>query len=350
MTAARSSSRSSRSDPDARVGGRAAGPDRRAGPLRAVELPDPEPGPGEVRVRVRACGVCRTDLHLAEGDLRAAAAAHRAGPRDRRRGRRARRRAPTGSRSATGSGSPGCAARAGGAAGAVAAGRTSARTRCSPAGTPTAATPSWPWCPRRSPTGCRTRWTTSTAAPLLCAGIVGYRALRRAELPPGGRLGIYGFGASAHVVAQVAIAQGAVVHVLTRSAEARRLALELGAASAGPRRRGAAGAAGLRGAVRAGRRAGPGGAARAGPGRHARRRGHPPDATCRALNYADELFREKQLRSVTANTRADGEEFLRLAAALRVRPTVAAAPARRGRPGAGRPRRGPDHRRGRPGP
>src|SRR4029079_6494210 len=72
------------------------------------------------------------------------------------------------------------------------------------------------------------------AAPLLCAGIVGYRALRRAELPPGGRLGIYGFGASAHLVAQVPIAQGATVHVLTRAAEARRLALDLGAASAGP--------------------------------------------------------------------------------------------------------------------
>ena len=72
------------------------------------------------------------------------------------------------------------------------------------------------------------------AAPLLCAGIVGYRALQRAELPPGGRLGIYGFGASAHVVAQVALAQGATVHVLTRSAKARELALELGAASAGP--------------------------------------------------------------------------------------------------------------------
>src|SRR5690606_2413265 len=56
-----------------------------------------------------------------------------------------------------------------------------------------------------------------TAAPLLCAGIVGYRALVRAEVPPGGRLGIYGFGASAHVVAQVAIAQGATVHVVTRS-------------------------------------------------------------------------------------------------------------------------------------
>src|SRR5919199_1154505 len=71
------------------------------------------------------------------------------------------------------------------------------------------------------------------AAPLLCAGIIGYRALSRAELPPGGRLGIYGFGGSAHLAAQVALAAGATVHVLTRSAEARRLALELGVASAG---------------------------------------------------------------------------------------------------------------------
>ena len=73
-----------------------------------------------------------------------------------------------------------------------------------------------------------------SAAPLLCAGIIGYRALRRAALPPGGRLGIYGFGASAHLAAQVALAEGATVHVLTRSADARRHALDLGAASAGP--------------------------------------------------------------------------------------------------------------------
>ena len=70
-------------------------------------------------------------------------------------------------------------------------------------------------------------------APLLCAGIIGYRALRRALLPPGGRLGIYGFGGSAHITAQVALHEGATVHVLTRGAEARRLALELGCASAG---------------------------------------------------------------------------------------------------------------------
>jgi len=57
-------------------------------------------------------------------------------------------------------------------------------------------------------------------APLLCAGIIGYRALLRADLPDGGRLGIYGFGASAHLAAQVALAQGATVHVLTRSPRA----------------------------------------------------------------------------------------------------------------------------------
>src|SRR5205807_2752384 len=70
------------------------------------------------------------------------------------------------------------------------------------------------------------------AAPLLCAGIIGYRALRRANLPPGGRLGIYGFGASAHLAAQVAMFEGATVHVMTRSVDGQRLALELGVASA----------------------------------------------------------------------------------------------------------------------
>src|SRR6185369_14668787 len=71
-------------------------------------------------------------------------------------------------------------------------------------------------------------------APLLCAGIIGYRALRRSDLPPGGRLGVYGFGASAHLAAQIALHEGAVVHVFTRSAAAQQLALDLGAASAAP--------------------------------------------------------------------------------------------------------------------
>jgi propanol-preferring alcohol dehydrogenase len=161
----------------------------------------------------------------------------------------------------------------------------------------------------------------AVAAPLLCAGIVGYRALVRAELPPGGRLGIYGFGASAHVVAQVAIAQGAAVHVVTRSAEAQALARELGAASAGAPPEPLDSAilfAPVGDLVPVALRALDQGGTLAVAGIHL--------TDIPRLVYADELFREKQLRSVTANTRADGEEFLRLAAALRVRPTVSPRP------------------------
>ena len=162
-----------------------------------------------------------------------------------------------------------------------------------------------------------------TVAPLLCAGIVGYRALRRADLPPAGRLGIYGFGASAHVVAQVAIGQGATVHVVTRSREAQALGLELGAASAGsgppPEPLDSAVLfAPVGELVPVALRALDQGGTLAIAGIHL--------TDVPRLVYADELFREKQVRSVTANTRADGEEFLRLAAALRVLPTVAPRP------------------------
>src|SRR3954467_7056086 len=294
------------------------------GPLRAVERDVPEPGPAEVRVRVRACGVCRTDLHLAEGDL-----------------------APRRPATVPGHEVVGIVDAVGTAAARFAAGDrigvawlrgTCGRCR---------------WCrtgrENLCPDAVFTGWDADggyaeyavvpeafafrlpealddvEAAPLLCAGIVGYRALTRAELPPGGRLGIYGFGASAHVVAQVAIAQGVTVHVLTRSPEARALALELGAASAG-----AADAAPpepLDSAVLfapAGElvpvamRALDQGGTLAVAGIHL--------SDVPRLDYAAELFREKQLRSVTANTRADGEEFLRLAAALAVRPTVVPRP------------------------
>ena len=202
-------------------------------PLRAVERADPEPGPGEVRVRVRACGVCRTDLHLAEGDLPP------------------RRPATVPGHEIVGTVDPRGAEATrfdlGDRIGIAWLRDTCGRCRWCRTGRENL-------CPAARFTG----WDADGgyaehavvpeayayrlppalddvhAAPLLCAGIVGYRALRRADLPPAGRLGIYGFGASAHVVAQVAIAQGAAVHVLTRSATARELALDLGAASAGP--------------------------------------------------------------------------------------------------------------------
>ncbi|WP_134772820.1 zinc-dependent alcohol dehydrogenase family protein [Ornithinimicrobium flavum] len=293
-------------------------------PLRLVDLPDQQSGPGEVRVRVEACGVCRTDLHLAEGDL------------EPRRPHTVPGHEVVGRVDAVG---PGCRRLSPGDRVGVAWLRgTCGRCR---------------WCRSGRENLCAdatfTGWdadggfaeltvvdetfayripealSAEKAAPLLCSGIVGYRALRRADLPPGGRLGLYGFGASAHLVAQIAVRQGAVVHVMTRSPRARRLALDLGATSA-------AGAADpppepLDAAIlfapvgdlvppmmRALDRGGVGVVA----GIHLT--DVPP------LGYERELFYEKQLRSVTANTRADGEELLRLATTLGLDPTITARP------------------------
>jgi propanol-preferring alcohol dehydrogenase len=289
-----------------------------------VERDQPEPGRLEVLVRVEVCGICRTDLHLADGDLPA----------------RAELRIP-------GHEVVGIVDAVGEQATRFAVGDRVGiawlRGTCGVCGA----------CRRGRENLCRaatfTGWDAdggyadyavvpeayayrmpegvgdTEAAPLLCAGIVGYRALKRAELPPGGRLGIYGFGASAHIVAQVAIAQGATVHVLTRSAQARKLALELGAASAGSSDSpppepldSAVLFAPAGGLVPVAMRALDQGGTLAVAGIYL--------SDIPQLGYAEELFREKQLRSVTANTRADGEEFLRLAVALGVRPTVTAHP------------------------
>ncbi len=160
------------------------------------------------------------------------------------------------------------------------------------------------------------------AAPLLCAGIIGYRSLKRAALLPGGRLGIYGFGASAHLAAQVAVSQGATVQVLTRSPDAQRLATEVGASSVGgafdepPEPLAAAilfAPVGDLVPVALDR-----GGTLAIAGIHLS--DVPP------LVYADHLFHERQVRSVTANTRADGEEFLSLATHIGITPTTTSYP------------------------
>jgi propanol-preferring alcohol dehydrogenase len=159
------------------------------------------------------------------------------------------------------------------------------------------------------------------AAPLLCAGIIGYRSLLRASLPPGGRLAIYGFGASAHLAAQVALAQGATVHVLTRSEDARELALSIGVHSAGPadgRPPEPVDAAIL--FAPAGELVPVALSALDRGGTLALAGIHLTDVP--PLNYQEHLFMERQVRSVTANTRADGEEFLELAARLRIEVTT----------------------------
>jgi len=156
------------------------------------------------------------------------------------------------------------------------------------------------------------------AAPLLCAGIIGYRALRRARLPAGGRLGIYGFGGSAHIAAQVALYEGATVHVMTRGDRARALALELGVSSVqdaydGPPERldaailfapvGELVPTALEALDRGGRLSIAG--------------IHLTDVP--ELDYQRHLFQEREIASVTANTRADAREFLELAARIPVR-------------------------------
>jgi propanol-preferring alcohol dehydrogenase len=162
------------------------------------------------------------------------------------------------------------------------------------------------------------------AAPLLCAGIIGYRALRRSSLPQGGRLGIYGFGGSAHLTAQVALFEGATVHVMTRSVPAQRLALDLGCASA-------QGAdddppepldsailfAPVGTLVRPALRALDPGGTLAIAGIHL--------SEIPSIDY-EWLFQERQIRSVTANTRKDGEEFLEIAARIPIRATTTAYP------------------------
>jgi propanol-preferring alcohol dehydrogenase len=162
-------------------------------------------------------------------------------------------------------------------------------------------------------------------APLLCAGIIGYRSLRRAELPQGGRLGIYGFGASAHLAAQVALAEGARVHVLTRALEAQRLALELGASSAGgaydlpPEPLDAAVLfAPVGDLVPTALAALDRGGTLAIAGIHL--------SDIPSLNYEAHLFEERSLRSVTANTRYDGREFLETAARIGIQVTTTPYP------------------------
>jgi propanol-preferring alcohol dehydrogenase len=290
------------------------------GPLELTDRAVPVPGRGEVRVRVSVCGVCRTDLHLAEGDL-----------------------APKRPLVVPGHEIVGLVDAVGEGASRFSAGdrigvpwlaRTCGACRYCLAGKENLCTAllftGWDHdggyaeyavvaedYAYRLPTG----FADETAAPLLCAGIIGYRALRQAQLPAGGRLGIYGFGASAHLTAQVAMYQGATVHVLTRAPEARRLALELGVSSAGdafdapPEPLDAAILFAPVGTL-------------VPPILEALDRGgtlaiagiHLSDVP--SLNYQTHLFQERTLRSVTANTRRDGEEFLEIAAGIPIKVTT----------------------------
>ncbi|MPZ59774.1 MAG: zinc-binding alcohol dehydrogenase family protein [Propionibacteriales bacterium] len=291
-------------------------------PLSLDERPVPAPGPGEVLVRVRVCGVCRTDLHVAEGDLE---------PR--------RPGVVPGHEVVGDVVEPGPGVRrfeAGDRVGIAWLRHTCGECRWCRSGAENL-------CPDSRYTG----WTDDggyaeyavvpaaygyelpkeypddEVAPLLCAGIIGYRALRRSALPPGGRLGVYGFGGSAHITSQIAVAEGAELHVLTRGESARELAWELGATSVGgPDDRppvpldsaivfapaGELVPVALEALDRGGT------LALAGI--------HMTDIP--TLDYRRHLFLERSVHSVTSNTRQDGEELLQLAG--RIRPRISTVP------------------------
>jgi len=290
-------------------------------PLEYIDTVVAEPGDDEVVVAVTACGVCRTDLHVTEGDL----PVHR----------------PhvipghevVGEVIGLGSG-VGPQIAIGDRVGVAWLRDTCGRCRFCVRGAENL-------CPKSRYTGwdadggyaefltapadyvhtLPSGYSDAELAPLLCAGIIGYRSLLRAQIPPGGRLGIYGFGGSAHITAQVAIAQGAEVHVMTRGRQARELALALGAASA----QGAANQppVPLDSAILF---------APVGelvlPALESLDRGgtltiagiHLSDVP--SLNYQRHLFQERQIRSVSSNTRADAREFLAFAAQHRIEVTA----------------------------
>lgn len=280
-------------------------------------MPVPTPAPDELLVRVRVCGVCRTDLHVVEGDL----PVHRPGvvPGHEVVGEVVDWGGEVGPGFGLGDRiGIGWLRQTCGACRYCLAGRENLCPGSRYTGwdvdggyaeyavVPAAFA-------HRLPDG----YLDEELAPLLCAGIIGYRALACAELPEGGRLGIYGFGGSAHLAAQVALARGAEVHVMTRGARARSLALDLGASSA----QGAADpppvpldSAILFAPV----------GTLVPPALEALDRGgtlavagiHLSDIP--KLNYQRHLFEERRLRSVTANTRADAREFLGFAGAHRL--------------------------------
>jgi alcohol dehydrogenase, propanol-preferring len=288
-------------------------------PLKFGEFPRPEPGDGELLVQVHYCGVCRTDLHVIEGEL-----------------------PPKRSPLIPGHQIVGEVTRCGANAMRFAAGaRVGIAWLNKTDGT-------CEYCRRGKENLCDAPQFTGYSvnggyaeyvavpenfvyplpggfpeeqlAPLLCAGIIGYRCLRMSGVQPGEKLGFYGFGAAAHVAIQVARHWGIEVYASTRDARHQRLARELGALWAGgsldplPAKLDAAIVFAPAGeivpaalqALRKGGRLILGGI-------------HM--SAIPSFSY-DLLYQERQIRSVANNTRLDGEEFLRLAAEIPIRTHV----------------------------
>ena len=289
-----------------------------ASPLVLEHVPLPEPAPDEVRVKVIVCGVCRTDLHIVEEDLpaikRPIIPGHETVGMVDRVGRNVR------------------ALKEGDRVGIAWLQRTCRQCEFCRSGrenlcsTPTftgyhvdGGYAEYATVPEHFAYPIPTVFTDEEAAPLLCAGIIGYRALRLSGIQPGQRLGMYGFGASAHITIQVARHWGCSVFVCSLKEEHQALARELGAAWVGgatdmppERLHGAIIFAPAGDIVLPALRALDKGGTLACAGIHM--------SPIPSIDYDHELFGERTLRSVTANTKQDGIDLLREAAEIPIRP------------------------------
>lgn len=287
-------------------------------PLRLVDWPVPEPGPGQIRLKVRCCALCRTDLHVIEGDLPQSRLPIVPGHQ------------VVGIVDALGLG---CRRLTVGQRIGVAWLRhTCGHCRWCTSGRENL-------CDQARFTGYHEHggyaeytlvdeafaylipdgFSDFDAAPLLCAGIIGYRALERCDLPPGGRLALYGFGSSAHVVLQLAQHRGAEVYVATRGEKHRQLARQMGAAWVGsqPEELPVKVDSAILFAP-AGELVPPALAALDKGGTLALAGIHM--SSIPEIQYDRCLFFERDLRSVTSNTRHDGQALLAEAVAAGIRP------------------------------
>ena len=289
-----------------------------ADPLVLHDVPVPEPGPGEVLVEISVCGVCRTDLHVIEGELERPKLplipGHQA----------------VGTISRVGSGVT--TRRAGERVGIAWLQGTCSQCQYCKSGRENLCLAArftgyqvdggyaeYAVVPAPFAYPIPAAFSDEEAAPLLCAGIIGYRALRLSRVQPGQRLGLYGFGASAHIAIQVARHWGCDVYVCSLKPEHRTLAREMGAAWVGEATEAPpvllqssiifapAGELVLP-ALRALERGG----TLALAGIHM--------STIPPIDYDRDLFGERMISSVTANTRQDGIDLLREAAAIPIRP------------------------------
>lgn len=293
-------------------------------PLETRDVPVPEVGPEEILVKVRCCGVCHTDLHAVEGELPDAKLplipGHEVIGIVERVGEKAER------------------FRVGERVGAAWLRSTCGVCRFCRSGRENL-------CETAHFNGCQAdggyaeymviapkfayaipaAFADEEAAPLMCAGIVGYRALKLSGIQPGGTLGLYGFGGSAHIAIQIAKHRGARVFVFTRSAEHRELAKTLGADWAGTAKDEPP--AKLTNAIIFA----PVGSLYLDALRVLDRGGTVASAGIRMspipeMDYGKYLYHERKMLSVANATRKDGEDLLRLAAEIPIRTTIQTFP------------------------